>query len=63
MITEAAAGNMGVVPPGVEDGVGFNAFLADICRAHGALFVSDEVMTGFRVTAPASTAATASCPT
>ena len=49
VITEAAAGNMGVIPPGVEDGVGFNAFLADICHAHGALFVSDEVMTGFRV--------------
>jgi glutamate-1-semialdehyde 2,1-aminomutase len=50
VITEAAAGNMGVVPPGVEDGVGFNAFLADLCRRHGALFISDEVMTGFRVT-------------
>ncbi|WP_375425904.1 glutamate-1-semialdehyde 2,1-aminomutase [uncultured Friedmanniella sp.] len=50
LVTEAAAGNMGVVPPGVEDGVGFNAFLAEICAAHGALFVSDEVMTGFRVT-------------
>ena len=50
VITEAAAGNMGVIPPGVEDGIGFNAFLADICRAHGALFISDEVMTGFRVT-------------
>lgn len=50
LITEAAAGNMGVIPPGVEDGIGFNTFLADICRAHGALFISDEVMTGFRVT-------------
>ena len=50
VITEAAAGNMGVIPPGVEDGVGFNAFLAAICHEHGALFVSDEVMTGFRVT-------------
>ena len=49
VITEAAAGNMGVVPPGVEDGIGFNAFLAEICRASGALFISDEVMTGFRV--------------
>jgi glutamate-1-semialdehyde 2,1-aminomutase len=50
LITEAAAGNMGVIPPGVVDGVGFNTFLAEICHAHGALFVSDEVMTGFRVT-------------
>jgi len=49
VITEAAAGNMGVIPPGVEDGVGFNAFLADIAHSHGALFISDEVMTGFRI--------------
>ena len=49
VITEAAAGNMGVVPPGIEDGVGFNAFLARLAREHGALFISDEVMTGFRV--------------
>jgi glutamate-1-semialdehyde 2,1-aminomutase len=46
VITEAAAANMGVVPPAP----GFNAGLADLCRAHGALFISDEVMTGFRVT-------------
>jgi len=45
LITEAAPGNMGVVPPAP----GFNQFLAETCRAHGALFVSDEVMTGFRV--------------
>lgn len=44
LITEAAPGNMGVVPPEP----GFNQFLADTCRRHGALFVSDEVMTGFR---------------
>lgn len=44
LITEAAAGNMGVVPPEP----GFNAFLAETCAHHGALFVSDEVMTGFR---------------
>jgi glutamate-1-semialdehyde 2,1-aminomutase len=44
LITEAAPGNMGVVPP--EDG--FNAFLAQVCHDHGALFISDEVMTGFR---------------
>jgi glutamate-1-semialdehyde 2,1-aminomutase len=45
VITEAAAGNMGVVPPEP----GFNAGLAALCRRSGALFVSDEVMTGFRV--------------
>jgi glutamate-1-semialdehyde 2,1-aminomutase len=45
LVTEAAPGNMGVVPPQP----GFNGFLAEICRQHGALFVSDEVMTGFRV--------------
>ncbi|MEI7777990.1 MAG: glutamate-1-semialdehyde 2,1-aminomutase [Actinomycetes bacterium] len=45
VITEAAAANMGVVPPLP----GFNAALARICRANGALFISDEVMTGFRV--------------
>lgn len=49
LITEAAPGNMGVVPPdSYESGGGFNQFLAETCRAHGALFVSDEVMTGFR---------------
>ncbi|MBM7518188.1 glutamate-1-semialdehyde 2,1-aminomutase [Nocardioides nitrophenolicus] len=45
LITEAAPGNMGVVPPEP----GFNRFLAETCRANGALFISDEVMTGFRV--------------
>jgi glutamate-1-semialdehyde 2,1-aminomutase len=45
VITEAAAGNMGVVPP-LPD---FNAVLAQLCRTNGALFISDEVMTGFRV--------------
>jgi glutamate-1-semialdehyde 2,1-aminomutase len=44
LVTEAAPGNMGVVPPEP----GFNGFLAETCRGHGALFVSDEVMTGFR---------------
>ncbi|QYJ03779.1 glutamate-1-semialdehyde 2,1-aminomutase [Nocardioides panacisoli] len=51
LITEAAPGNMGVIAPEVVDGQGFNAFLAETCRAHGALFVSDEVMTGFRASA------------
>jgi glutamate-1-semialdehyde 2,1-aminomutase len=45
VITEAAAANMGVIPPVP----GFNAGLAELCRQHGALFISDEVMTGFRV--------------
>jgi glutamate-1-semialdehyde 2,1-aminomutase len=45
LITEASPGNMGVVPPEP----GFNQFLAETCAKHGALFVSDEVMTGFRV--------------
>ena len=44
LVTEASPGNMGVVPPEP----GFNEFLARTCREHGALFVSDEVMTGFR---------------
>lgn len=44
VITEAAPGNMGVVPPAP----GFNRFLAETCAAHGALLISDEVMTGFR---------------
>ncbi len=44
VITEAAAGNMGVVPP-VD---GFTEGLLRIAHEHGALVVSDEVMTGFR---------------
>jgi glutamate-1-semialdehyde 2,1-aminomutase len=44
VITEAAPGNMGVVPPDP----GFTLGLARLCREHGALFISDEVMTGFR---------------
>ncbi|NLU72580.1 glutamate-1-semialdehyde 2,1-aminomutase [Streptomyces sp. HNM0575] len=45
VITEASPGNMGIVPPEP----GFNGQLKELCREHGALFVSDEVMTGFRV--------------
>ncbi|HEX5569169.1 MAG TPA: glutamate-1-semialdehyde 2,1-aminomutase [Streptomyces sp.] len=45
VITEASPGNMGVVPP--RDG--FNAGLKELCERNGALYVSDEVMTGFRV--------------
>jgi len=44
VITEAAPANMGVVTPAP----GFNAFLSRITSEHGALFIVDEVMTGFR---------------
>lgn len=45
VITEAAPANMGVVAPAE----GFNLALQRLCRAHGALFIVDEVLTGFRV--------------
>jgi glutamate-1-semialdehyde 2,1-aminomutase len=45
LITEAAAANMGVVAPQP----GFNAALRAVTARHGALLISDEVMTGFRV--------------
>lgn len=44
VIVEAAAGNMGVVPPTPE----FEQAMRRLTREHGALLVSDEVMTGFR---------------
>jgi len=45
VITEAAAANMGVVPPDE----GFNAALTDLAHEFGALLILDEVLTGFRV--------------
>ncbi|HMA46680.1 MAG TPA: glutamate-1-semialdehyde 2,1-aminomutase, partial [Frankiaceae bacterium] len=45
VVTEAAAANMGVVPPLP----GFNAGLRALCDSFGALLVLDEVMNGFRV--------------
>jgi glutamate-1-semialdehyde 2,1-aminomutase len=45
VIVEPVAGNMGVVPPAP----GFLAGLRDLCTAHGALLIFDEVITGFRV--------------
>ncbi|PWJ53251.1 glutamate-1-semialdehyde 2,1-aminomutase [Quadrisphaera granulorum] len=45
VITEAAAGNMGVVPPAP----GWTAALLRETRRAGALLISDEVMTGFRL--------------
>ncbi|WP_226346505.1 glutamate-1-semialdehyde 2,1-aminomutase [Agilicoccus flavus] len=47
VITEASPGNMGVVPPAL----GFTSALRRVTSAHGALLVSDEVMTGFRCSA------------
>lgn len=45
VLAEAAAGNMGVVPPQP----GYNATLRRLADENGALLVLDEVMTGFRV--------------
>jgi len=45
VIVEASAANMGVVPPRP----GFNRALVELAHAHGALVISDEVLTGFRV--------------
>ena len=45
VILEPVAGNMGVIPPGE----GFLAALRSLTKAHGALLIFDEVMTGFRV--------------
>jgi glutamate-1-semialdehyde 2,1-aminomutase len=44
LVAEAAAGNMGVVPPVA----GFTEAMRRVTAAHGALLVTDEVMTGFR---------------
>ena len=46
IIVEAVPANMGVVLP--EDG--FHAFLAETAHRAGSLLISDEVLTGFRVT-------------
>jgi glutamate-1-semialdehyde 2,1-aminomutase len=45
IIVEPVAGNMGVVPPAP----GFLEGLREITRAHGALLIFDEVITGFRI--------------
>jgi glutamate-1-semialdehyde 2,1-aminomutase len=45
LLAEPIAANMGVVPPAE----GFLEFLREATRAHGALLVFDEVITGFRV--------------
>jgi len=45
VVVEPVAGNMGVVGPAE----GFLAGLRELCDAHGALLVFDEVITGFRL--------------
>ncbi|MFA7322839.1 MAG: glutamate-1-semialdehyde 2,1-aminomutase [Candidatus Nanopelagicales bacterium] len=45
VITEAIPANMGVVPPPA----GFNRRISELTKQHGAVFILDEVMTGFRV--------------
>lgn len=45
VIVEPVVGNMGVLIP--KDG--YLAGLQALCQAHGALFILDEVMTGFRL--------------
>ena len=45
VITEAAGANMGVVAPRE----GFNALIRELTARHGSLMISDEVLTGFRV--------------
>jgi len=45
LIVEPVAGNMGVVPPAK----GFLEGLRKLTREYGAVFIMDEVMTGFRV--------------
>ncbi|MCL2701621.1 MAG: glutamate-1-semialdehyde 2,1-aminomutase [Phycisphaerae bacterium] len=45
MIVEPVAGNMGVVLPGE----GYLQGLRELCDAHGAMLIFDEVMTGFRL--------------
>ena len=44
VITEAAACNMGVLPPAP----GFTQALIELAHSHGALVILDEVLTGFR---------------
>jgi glutamate-1-semialdehyde 2,1-aminomutase len=45
VIVEPVVGNMGVLVPKA----GYLQGLLELCRKHGALFIVDEVMTGFRL--------------
>ncbi len=45
VVTEPVPANMGVIAPPA----GFNQRLSQLCREHGAIFILDEVLTGFRL--------------
>lgn len=45
VILEPVSGNMGCVPPHSS----YLQAVQELCRTHGALFILDEVMTGFRL--------------
>lgn len=45
VVTEPVPANMGVIAPPE----GFNAGLSTLCADHGAIFILDEVLTGFRL--------------
>ena len=47
VIIEPVAGNMGVVPP--KDG--YLQKIREITKKYGSVFIVDEVMTGFRLSA------------
>ncbi|MBK0422259.1 glutamate-1-semialdehyde 2,1-aminomutase [Leucobacter sp. CSA2] len=47
IIAEAAAANMGVLPPAP----GFTRAMIELAHSHGALVILDEVLTGFRASA------------
>ena len=50
VVTEPVPANMGVIAPPP----GFNRGLRELCSLHGAVFIADEVLTGFRLSpAPA----------
>ncbi|WNM25438.1 glutamate-1-semialdehyde 2,1-aminomutase [Demequina capsici] len=44
VITEAVPANMGVIAPPA----GFHRLISDLCRNEGAVFIVDEVLSGFR---------------
>ena len=45
VVTEPVPANMGVIAPPP----GFNRGLRELCSLHGAVFIADEVLTGFRL--------------